>query len=96
MTITSMKKVCILAFFVSGDRIQKFFDPKRITNKMSSSLNISNGSSRPQEFKSIEVVVDNKEQNWFKRAHVGKYLGLVHIQRSMARLAGKDRKTWPS
>ena len=26
----------------------------------------------------------------------GKFLGLVHIQRSMARLAGKDHKTQPS
>ena len=95
MTITSMRKVCILAFFVSGDQIQKFFDPKRSTNKMSSLLNVSNGSSKSEEFNlnNIEVFVDNKEQNWFKRARVGKFLGLVRIQRSMARLAGKDHKT---
>ena len=34
-----------------------------------------------------------KEQNWFKRAHVGKFLGLVHIHRSTSRLADKDQKT---
>ena len=28
MTITSMSKVCLLAFFVSGDRIQNVFDQK--------------------------------------------------------------------
>ena len=32
-------------------------------------------------------------KNWFKRAHVGKLLGLVHIHRSAARLADKDQKT---
>ena len=31
----------------------------------------------------IEVFVDNKEQSWFKRAHVGKYLGIENIQISM-------------
>ena len=68
--------------FVSVVQIQRFFDPKRITNKMSSSLlNISNGSSKPEEFSpnDIEVLVDNKEQNWFKRAHIGQYLGIVRI-----------------
>ena len=34
-----------------------------------------------------------KEQNWFNRAHVGKFLGLVHIHRSTVRLADKDQKT---
>ena len=45
--------------------------------KMSSLLNIFNDSSRPEEFNlnDIEVLVENKEQNWFKRAHVGKFLG---------------------
>ena len=56
--------------FVSGDQIQKFFDLKRTTNKkMSSLLNVSNGSSRKsEEFspKDIEVLLDSKEQNWFK------------------------------
>ena len=45
--------------------------------KMSSLLNVFNDSSRPEEFNlnDIEVLVENKEQNWFKRAHVGKFLG---------------------
>ena len=42
---------------------------------MSSLLNISNGNNKSEEFglNDIEVLVDNKEQNWFKRAHVGKF-----------------------
>ena len=53
---------------------------------MSSVLNVSNDSSKPQEFsiKDIEMLVDNKKQNWFKRAHVGKFLGLVHIHNDKA------------
>ena len=45
--------------------------------KMSSLLNVFNDSSRPEEFNlnDIEVLVENKEQNLFKRAHVGKFLG---------------------
>ena len=44
-----------------------------------------NASSRPEEFslKDIEVLVDNKEQNWFKRAHVGKFLGIEDIRTSL-------------
>ena len=65
--------------------------------KMSFVLNVSNAnsSSRPEEFspKDIEVIVDNKEQNWFKRAHVGKLLGAVNIRRSAAKLADEDQKT---
>ena len=62
---------------------------------MSSLLHVSNGSSKSEEFNlnDIEVLVDSEEQNWLKRAHVGKSLGLVHIHRSTARLADKDQKT---
>ena len=63
-----------MKFFVSDDRIQKFFDLKKEQQiKMSFVLNVSNDSSKPEEFslKDIEVLVDNKEQNWFKRAHIG-------------------------
>ena len=62
---------------------------------MSFLLNVSNDSSKPEEFsiKDIEVLVDNKEQNWFKRAHVGKFLGIVNIHRSTAKLANEDQKT---
>ena len=53
--------------------------------KMSSLFNISNGSSKSEEFnlKDIEVLVESEEQNWFKRAHVGKFLGLKHIDTSV-------------
>ena len=48
-------------------------------------LNISNGSSKSEEFNlnNIEVLVDSKEQNWFKWAHVGNFLGLKHIDTSV-------------
>ena len=61
----------------------------------SSLLNVPNVSSKPEGFNlsDIEVLVNSKEQNWFKRAHVGKFLGLVHIHRSTARLADEDQKT---
>ena len=52
---------------------------------MSSVLNVSNGSSKPEEFslKDIEVFLDSEEQNWFKRAHVGKCLGIENIRTSL-------------
>ena len=79
--------------FVSCDLIQNFFDPNKVQIKISFLLDVSNGRSRPEEFKDIEVFVDSEEQNRLKRANVGKFLGLVHIQRLTARLAGKDQKT---
>ena len=62
---------------------------------MSSLLNVSNVSNEPEEFNlmDIEVLVDSNEENWFKRAHVGKFLGLVNINRSTAKLADEDKKT---
>ena len=58
---------------------------KELQIKMSFLLNVSNGSSRPEEFglKDIEVFVDSEKQNWFKWAHVGKILGI-----------GGDRGYW--
>ena len=56
---------------------------------MSSVLNVSNKSSKPEEFRSlkdIEVLVDSEEQNWFKRAHVGKLLGLPQIEKLLVGL----------
>ena len=52
---------------------------------MSSLLNASNDNSRPEEFriKDIKVFVDSGEQNWFKRAHVGKFLRMENIQTSL-------------
>ena len=51
--------------------------------------------SKPEEFnlQDIEVLVDREEQKWFKRAHVGKFLGLVHIHRSTAKLVDEDQRT---
>ena len=45
---------------------------------MSSALNASNDSSKSEEFslKDIEIFVDSEKQNWFKRAHEVKFLGL--------------------
>ena len=44
-------------------------------------LNVSNSNSKSEEFslKDIEVFVDSEEQKWFKRAHVGKFLGKEDI-----------------
>ena len=61
-------KLWAWAFFVSGDQIQFFFGLKELSIMMSSLLNVFNGRSKSEEF--IEVLVDNKEQNWFKRAHI--------------------------
>ena len=80
--------------FVSDDQIQKNIDPKGLKTKMSSVLNVSNDSGKHQGFsiKDTEMFVYSKEQVWFKRAHVGKFLGLLHIHRSTSRLADKDQK----
>ena len=52
---------------------------------MSSVLNISNANSKSEEFSlnDIEMLVDSEEQNWLKRAHVGKSLGLENIRTSL-------------
>ena len=52
---------------------------------MSSLLNTSNDNRKPEEFsiKYIEVFVDSEEQNWFKKAHVEKFLGIEDIQTSL-------------
>ena len=52
---------------------------------MSSVLNVSNDSRKSKElsFKDIEVFVDSEEQDWFKRAHVGKFLELEDIWTSL-------------
>ena len=55
---------------------------------MSSVMNISNGSSKPEEFslKDIDLLVGSEQQNWFKRAHVGKFLELSQIEKSFVGL----------
>ena len=59
---------------------------------MSSVLNDFKGSGKPEEFslKGIEVLVDNREQNWFKRAHIGQFLGITRIITSTAKLSEED------
>ena len=60
--------------------------------KKPSVLNVSNGSSKPEEFsiKVTEMIVDSKEQNLFKRAHIGRYLGIARIITSTAKLSEED------
>ena len=52
---------------------------------MSFLLNVSNANSKSEEFslKDIEVFVDSEEQKWFKRAHVGKFIGKEDIWTSL-------------
>ena len=59
---------------------------------MSSLLNASNANSKPKEFnlKDIEVLVDSEEQNWFMRAHVGKFLGIENIRTSLNGLENSE------
>ena len=49
-----------IGFFVSGDRIQKFFGQKELQIKMYSLLNVSNTTSKSEEFilNDIELLVD--------------------------------------
>ena len=58
-------------------------------------LNVSNGSSKSEGFNlnTIEVLVDSEEQNWFKRTHVGTFLGLKHIDTSVG---GPDKCEMPT
>ena len=60
--------------------------------KMSSSLLNDAACSKHEEFsiKDIEVLVDKKEQNWFKRTHIGQYLGIAPIITSTAKLSEED------
>ena len=73
-------------------RYKNFLSQKEVQIKISSVLNVSNGSSKPEEFslKDIEVLVDNKEQTWFKRAHTGQFLGIARIITSTAKLSKED------
>ena len=56
---------------------------------MSSVLIVPNAGSKPEKFslKDIEVFVDSEEQNWFKRAQMGKFLGVEDIRTSLNGLA---------
>ena len=59
---------------------------------MFSVLNASNDSSKSEEFslKDIEIFVDSEEQNWFKRAHEVKFLGLEDIRTSLNGLKKRE------
>ena len=74
-----------------------WFRLKKYIIKKSSRLSLLNdfSSLKSKEFnlKDIEVDVDSEEQHWFKRAHVGEYLGLVYIHRSTAKLGDEDQKS---
>ena len=63
---------------------------------MSSLLHVSNDSSKPEEFslKDIEGIVDSEEQNWFKRAHIGQYLGIGRIITSTSKLSEENKRSW--
>ena len=56
---------------------------------MSSVLIVPNAGSKPEKFslKDIEVFVDSEEQNWFKRAQMGKFLGIEDIRTTLNGLA---------
>ena len=58
-------------------------------------MNVSNDSSRSEEFNlnDIEVLVDSKEQDRFKRAHTGQYLGIARIITSTSKLSEEDKRS---
>ena len=76
-------------------RVENNLSGVRKLIKMSFLLNVFNDSSgKLEEFNFNDIDnVDNKEQNWFKRAHAGKFLGIVSIHRSTGNLADEDQKT---
>ena len=76
-------------------RHKYFFDQQEL-KKISFLLNVSNDSSKSEEFNlnDIEVPADNKEQNWFKRAYIGRYLGIARIITSTSKLAEEDKRSW--
>ena len=49
--------------------------------RMSSLLSLSNDSNESQEFSLIDIerLVDSRDQNWFKSAYIGRYLGIARI-----------------
>ena len=53
----------------------------KIIIRMSPLLNVSNDGSGPEEcnLNDIEELVDSEGENWCKRAHAGKFLGLAKI-----------------
>ena len=75
---------------------KNFLTQKEQQIKMSSLLNVSNDDSiKPEVFSlyDIEVLTDNKKQNWFKRAHIGQYLGIACITTSTSKLSEEDKRS---
>ena len=74
---------------------KNFLTQKEQQTKMSSLLNVSNDSRKPEEFslKDIEVLADNKEQNWFKTAHIGRHLGIARIITSTSNLSEEYKRS---
>ena len=75
-------------------RYKKFLSLKELKLKMSSSfLNVFNARKKAEEFslKDIEVLLDHKEQNWFKRTHIGRYLRIARIITSATKISGLSR-----
>ena len=58
---------------------------KKVTKKMS--LSLLNSFS-----KDIEVIIDDENKPWFKRAHVGKCLGLADVDTSTRKLDGCEKR----
>ena len=61
----------------------------------SSLLNVSNASKKPEEFNlnDIEVLVDSGDQNWFKRVHIGQYLGMAPIITLTSNVSKEDKRS---
>ena len=58
---------------------------------MSSVLNVLNGSKLEElSLNNIEVLIDSGDQRWFKRAHIGRYLGIARAITSTAKLSEED------
>ena len=83
------------SFCVWRPNIKIFFDLIELNIKMSSVSNVSEDNSRSEEFslKNIEELVDSEGQNWFKKAYVGKFLGLRYTDTSVGSL---DKWEMPS
>ena len=57
-------------------------------------MNVSNDSNKLEELnlKDFEVLADNKEKNWFKRAHIGQYLKIARIITLTSKLSEEIKK----
>ena len=83
ITMDAFRPSGAFLYLMTGYKI--FLTQKELQIKMSSLLNVPNASNKSEEFslKDIEVFVDSEEQNCFKQAHLGKYLGIENIRTSL-------------